>query len=147
MSILVTGGLGFIGSSVIRYLITKEFDSIINLDNENISIEDVNSLVRNDSDLDINENEINLDSDVKDLSCNEVIIDDNVNNDFDENRIEVLEDDVNLVGGSQVLSNSDSDSKKTIDLIGIKGGKKFMTRRERDNLRGSNNNNFSFFDS
>ena len=34
MRILVTGGLGFIGSSVIRYLITKEFDSIINLDNE-----------------------------------------------------------------------------------------------------------------
>ena len=34
MRILVTGGLGFIGSSVIRYLITKKFDSIINLDNE-----------------------------------------------------------------------------------------------------------------
>ena len=127
--------------------LNDNIDVDINLDNENISIEDVNSLVRNDSDLDINENEINLDSDVKDLSCNEVIIDDNVNNDFDENRIEVLEDDVNLIGGSQVLSNSDSDSKKTIDLIGIKGGNKFMTRRERDNLRGSNNNNFSFFDS
>ena len=34
MRILVTGGLGFIGSSVIRNLITKEFHKIINLDNE-----------------------------------------------------------------------------------------------------------------
>ena len=34
MRILVTGGLGFIGSSVIRNLVTKEFHKIINLDNE-----------------------------------------------------------------------------------------------------------------
>lgn len=34
MRILVTGGLGFIGSSVIRNLVKKEFHKIINLDNE-----------------------------------------------------------------------------------------------------------------
>ena len=34
MRILITGGLGFIGSSVIRNLFTKGFQKIINLDNE-----------------------------------------------------------------------------------------------------------------
>ena len=34
MRILITGGLGFIGSSVIRNLVTKGFQKIINLDNE-----------------------------------------------------------------------------------------------------------------
>ena len=32
MKILVTGGAGFIGSAVIRYIITETKDSIINVD-------------------------------------------------------------------------------------------------------------------
>ena len=35
--------------------------------------------------------------------------------------------------------------KGKIEIVGIKGSKKFMTRRERDALRS--NNGFTFFDS
>jgi len=52
--------------------------------------------------------------------------------------------DVNLVGGG-TFNGSSSDGMKTIDLGGIRGGKKFMTRKQRDQLR-SGESNFSFFD-
>ena len=78
------------------------------------------------------------------LSCDEVLINNPVGQDDSANQIEVL-DNVNLEGGSNNIDYSDSDERRTIELNGVKGSKKFMTRRERDQLRTPSN--FSFFDS
>jgi len=96
------------------------------------------------SDLEENNTSNDIFVEQSNLSCDEVLIHNPVGQDDSANQIEVL-DNVNLEGGSNNIDYSDSDERRTIELNGVKGSKKFMTRRERDQLRTPSN--FSFFDS
>ena len=126
--------------------------SLNNIDTENNAkydeIPDINDEI-DISDLENNNTvDVNIVQDVNNLSCDEVLISEQGGGgelNENDNEIEVL-DNVNLEGGSNNIDYSDSDERRTIELTGIKGSKKFMTRRERDQLR-TPSNNFSFFDS
>jgi hypothetical protein len=126
--------------------------SLNNIDTENNAkydeIPDINDEI-DISDLENNNTvDVNIVQDVNNLSCDEVLISEQGGGgelNENDNEIEVL-DNVNFEGDSNNINYSDSDERRTIELTGIKGSKKFMTRRERDQLR-TPSNNFSFFDS
>ena len=143
-------------------------------DNDNLNLEIVenNQVINSDEDLGKSNNNLieldfsddknniddlenlsneNLERDVilpepDELACSEV----EIVNDLDDNEfgnIEVL-DNVNLENDNNNNNEQvDSDERRKIEIVGLKGSnKRFLTRRERDNMRKGNGNNFSFFD-
>ena len=125
--------------------------STISLNNMNENQNEINNDISIENDVNFEDEDLNAllvenneeQSNTNDIKCDEVLIDDNKIFD-DESKIEVL-DNVDFNNNNNNDEYSDSDERRKIEIVGIKGSKKFMTRRERDALRS--NNGFTFFDS